>query len=94
MNLIQSTREGQESGLFRALREAGDFHSNVLDLLEGTEYRSKDAKVVACWRELSFSARMRGRGMDLQMLEKVNLCAWGRAGEFVNTRPESQVYQQ
>lgn len=64
----------------RVLREEGDFHSNVPDLLEGTEDRSRDAKVVACWRELSFSATMRGRGMDLEVLEKVSLCAWGRAG--------------
>lgn len=66
--------------MFRVLREAGNFHSNVSDLLEGTKDRSRDAKVVTCWRELSFSARMRGRGMDLEMLVKLNLCAWGRAG--------------
>lgn len=82
LNLIQSTREGQEgdwreSGMFRVLREASNFHSNVSGLLEGTEYRSRDAKVVACWRDLSFSAR--GRGMDLDVLEQVSLCTWSRA---------------
>ena len=64
--------------MFGVLREARDFHSNVSDLLEGTEYRSRDAKVVACRR--NFGARMRGRGMDLEMPEKVNLCTWGRTG--------------
>lgn len=64
--------------MFRVLREVGGFHSNISDLLEGTECRSRDAKVVACWR--NFSARTRGRGMDLEMPEKVNLCTWGRTG--------------
>lgn len=82
LNLIQSTREGQEgdwreSGVFRVLRNMSNFHSNVSGLLEGTEYRSRDAKVVACWRGLNFSAR--GRGMDLDELEQVNLYTWGRA---------------
>lgn len=36
--------------------------SNVSDLLEGTAARSRGAKMVACWRELCFSARMRERG--------------------------------
>lgn len=58
--------------MFRVLREASSFHSNVSGLLEETEYRSRDAKVVACWRDLSFCAR--GRGMDLDVLEQVSLC--------------------
>lgn len=65
--------------MFGALRESADFHSSS-DLLEGTERRSRDAKVVAGLRELSFSARMRGKGMALAMLENMNLCTWGRAG--------------
>lgn len=82
LNLIQSTREGQEgdwreNGMFRVLRKASNFHSNVSGLLEGTEYKRRDAKVVACWRDLSFSAR--GRGMVLDELEQVGLYTWGRA---------------
>lgn len=56
----------------RVLREASNFHSNVSGLLEGTEYRSRDAEVVACWRDLSFSAR--GKRMDLDVLEQLSLC--------------------